>query len=127
MYHLLEHKNQGLKRRESKDKDSTVNKAEYRIKRNPADKVSFPPNYNDATFATSYFSVHHFFWSLTLTHSSANLASPDNMHCFVSYMMCFKQIILNKKILLNGILAKHCTKYIVIYLKVSNVYNSNNM
>ena len=32
MHHLLEHINQDIKRRLSKDKDSTVNKTEYRSK-----------------------------------------------------------------------------------------------
>ena len=34
MRHLLEHVNQDIKRRYSKDKDSTANKTEYRSKRN---------------------------------------------------------------------------------------------
>ena len=38
MHHLLEHINQNIKRRLSKDKDSTVNKTEYRSKRNPTGK-----------------------------------------------------------------------------------------
>ena len=38
MHHLLEHINQDIKRRLSKDKDSTVNKTEYRSKRNPTGK-----------------------------------------------------------------------------------------
>ena len=38
MHHLLEHINQDIKRRYSKDKDSTVNKTEYWSKRNPKGK-----------------------------------------------------------------------------------------
>ena len=38
MHHLLEHINQDITRRLSKDKDSTVNKIEYRSKRNPTGK-----------------------------------------------------------------------------------------
>ena len=38
MHHLLEHLNQDIKKRLSKDKDSTVNKTEYRSKRNPTGK-----------------------------------------------------------------------------------------
>ena len=38
MHHLLEHINQDIKRRESKDKDSTVNKTEYPSKINPTGK-----------------------------------------------------------------------------------------
>ena len=37
MHHLLEHINQNI-RRLSKDKDSTVDKTEYRSKRNPTGK-----------------------------------------------------------------------------------------
>ena len=36
VHHLIEHTNQDIKRRKSKDKDSTVNKTEYRSKRNQA-------------------------------------------------------------------------------------------
>ena len=36
--HLLEHINQDITRRKGKDKDSTVNKTEYRSKRNPKGK-----------------------------------------------------------------------------------------
>ena len=39
MHHLLEHINQDITRRSSKDKDSTVNKTEYRSKRNPTGKL----------------------------------------------------------------------------------------
>ena len=35
MHHLLEHINQDIKIRKSKDKDSMVNKTEYRCKKNP--------------------------------------------------------------------------------------------
>ena len=35
MHHLQEHINQDIKSRLSNDKDSTVNKTEYRSKRNP--------------------------------------------------------------------------------------------
>ena len=35
MHHLLEHINQDIKRRSSKDKDSIVHKTEYQSKRNP--------------------------------------------------------------------------------------------
>ena len=38
MHHLLEHINQDIKRRYSKEKDSTVNKTEYWSKRNPTVK-----------------------------------------------------------------------------------------
>ena len=38
IHHLLEHINQDIKRRQSKDKDSTVNQTEYGSKRNPTDK-----------------------------------------------------------------------------------------
>ena len=38
MHHLPEHINQDITRRQSKDKDSTVNKTEYRSKRNPTGK-----------------------------------------------------------------------------------------
>ena len=38
MHHLLEYTNQIMKRRQSKDKDSTVNKTEYGSKRNPTGK-----------------------------------------------------------------------------------------
>ena len=38
MHHLLEHINQDIKRKSSKDKDSTVNMTEYRSKRNPTGK-----------------------------------------------------------------------------------------
>ena len=38
MHHLLKHINQDITRRESKDKDSTVNLTEYRSKRNPTGK-----------------------------------------------------------------------------------------
>ena len=38
MHHLLEQINQDMKRRYSKDKDSTVNKTEYQSKRNPTGK-----------------------------------------------------------------------------------------
>ena len=38
MYHLLENINQDIKRRSSKDKDSTVHKTEYLSKRNPTGK-----------------------------------------------------------------------------------------
>ena len=38
MHHLLEHINQDIKSKLSKDKDSTVNKTEYRSKRNPTGK-----------------------------------------------------------------------------------------
>ena len=38
MHHLLVHINQDIKRRKSKDKDSTVNKTEYQSKRNPTGK-----------------------------------------------------------------------------------------
>ena len=38
MYHLLEYINQDIKKRYSKDKDSTVNKTEYRSKWNPTGK-----------------------------------------------------------------------------------------
>ena len=38
MHHLLKHINQDITRRQSKDKDSTVNKTEYRRKRNPTGK-----------------------------------------------------------------------------------------
>ena len=38
MHHLLEHINQDVTRRLSKDKDCTVNKTEYRSKRNPTGK-----------------------------------------------------------------------------------------
>ena len=38
MYHLLKHINQDITRRQSKDKDPTVNKTEYRSKRNPTGK-----------------------------------------------------------------------------------------
>ena len=38
MHYLLEHINQDMKRRKSKDKDSTVNKTEYRSKRNQIGK-----------------------------------------------------------------------------------------
>ena len=38
MHHLLEHINQDIKRRYSKDKDSSVNKTEYQSKRNPTGK-----------------------------------------------------------------------------------------
>ena len=38
MHHLPVHINQDIKKRESKDKDSIVNKTEYRSKRNPTGK-----------------------------------------------------------------------------------------
>ena len=38
MHHLLEHINQDIKKRQSKDKDSTVHKTEYQSKRNPTGK-----------------------------------------------------------------------------------------
>ena len=38
MHHLLEHINQDITRKYSKDKDSTVQKTEYRSKRNPTGK-----------------------------------------------------------------------------------------
>ena len=38
MHHLPEHINEDIKRRHSKDQDSTVNKTEYRSKRNPTGK-----------------------------------------------------------------------------------------
>ena len=38
MHHHPGHINQDIKRRYSKDKDSTVNKTEYRSKRNPTGK-----------------------------------------------------------------------------------------
>ena len=38
MHDLLKHINQDITRRKSKDKDSTVNKTEYRSKRNQTDK-----------------------------------------------------------------------------------------
>ena len=38
MDHLPEHINQDITRRKSKDKDSTVNKTEYRSKSNPTGK-----------------------------------------------------------------------------------------
>ena len=38
MHHLLEHINQDIERRNSKDKDSTVNKTEYQSKKNPTGK-----------------------------------------------------------------------------------------
>ena len=38
MHHLLEHTDQDIKRRLSKDNDSTVNKTEYRSKRNATGK-----------------------------------------------------------------------------------------
>ena len=38
MHHRLEHIHQDMKRRLSKDKDSAVNKTEYRSKRNPTGK-----------------------------------------------------------------------------------------
>ena len=41
MHHLLEHINQDIKRRYSKDKDSTVNKTEYRSKRTGEIKVFY--------------------------------------------------------------------------------------
>ena len=39
MHHLPEHINQDIKRRQSKDKDSTVKKTEYQSKRNPTGKL----------------------------------------------------------------------------------------
>ena len=42
MHHLLKHINQDITRRQSKDKDSTVNKTEYRSKRNPTGKPGRP-------------------------------------------------------------------------------------
>ena len=41
MHHLPEHINRDITRRESKDKDSTVNKTEYGSKRNPTGKPAF--------------------------------------------------------------------------------------
>ena len=38
MHHRPEHINQDIKRRQSKDKDSTVHKTEYLSKRNPTGK-----------------------------------------------------------------------------------------
>ena len=38
MHHLLDQINQDIKRKQSKDKDLTVNKTEYRSKRNPTGK-----------------------------------------------------------------------------------------
>ena len=38
MHHIIEHINQDIARRLSKDKDSTVNKTEYLSKRNPTGK-----------------------------------------------------------------------------------------
>ena len=38
MHHLPKHINQDIKRRQNKDKDSTVHTTEYRSKRNPAGK-----------------------------------------------------------------------------------------
>ena len=38
MHHLLKHINQDKKKEIKQDKDSTVNKTEYRSKRNPAGK-----------------------------------------------------------------------------------------
>ena len=38
MHHLLEHINEDIKRRQSKDKDPTVNKTEHRSNRNPTGK-----------------------------------------------------------------------------------------
>ena len=42
MHHLLEHINQDITRRLSKDKDSTVNKTEYRSRGNPTGKPGGP-------------------------------------------------------------------------------------
>ena len=38
MHHLIEHINQDITKRQSKDKESTVNKTEYQSKRNPTVK-----------------------------------------------------------------------------------------
>ena len=43
MLELLEHINQDIKWRQSKDKDSTVNKTEYWSKRKPTDKSNKQP------------------------------------------------------------------------------------
>ena len=41
MHHLPEHIHQGIKKKKSKDKDSTVNKTKYRSKRNPTGKPRY--------------------------------------------------------------------------------------
>ena len=63
MHHLLEHINQDTTRRQSKDKDSTVNKTEYRSKRNPTGEL----NYKEAPMLDSIYQMtlklnyNHFF------------------------------------------------------------------
>ena len=56
MHYLLKNINQDITRRYSKDKDSTVNKAEYQSKGNPTGK----PRWARQTVKASGPSLHNF-------------------------------------------------------------------
>ena len=60
MHHLLEHINQVIERRKSKDKDSTVHKTEYWSKRNPTGKQRWVLFKVDRV-ESNFISVHSMF------------------------------------------------------------------
>ena len=89
MYHLLKHINQDITRRLSKDKDSTVNKTEYRSKRNPTGK----PRWARQTAKASGSSIkslsrnHHRVWSPTHRRAIKEESKVANRD-WVDYQAC---------------------------------------
>ena len=60
MQHFLEHINQDIKRRLSKDKDSTVNKTEYRSKKMESTENAFGIKINEQVITNEQMIADHF-------------------------------------------------------------------
>ena len=67
MYHLQKHIKQNIKRRNSKDKDSTVNKTKYQSTRNPMGKARWAQQ--TAKASGPYHLINRYVFKLELSSS----------------------------------------------------------
>ena len=93
MHHLLKHINQEITRRQGKDKESTVNKTEYRSKINPTGKPRGPdkqPKHQSPTISSIDKSLsrnNHRVWSPTHRRAIKEESKVAN-HDWVDHQAC---------------------------------------